>query len=157
MGLPENAAFRGISPKASSSPLLFTHAHDDLTLSVSSSTTMIDPQTQLLHRWQRISEQISRAHLSCDAVITLNRSLDFAEEILLQTAAKDEVPARIETAEGSVILRPVFSDEGVLERVTKAVSLLRSRQQNLKVGAFTLHKTPGVARNYADRSRSAAS
>lgn len=156
MSRPKNAAFRGIGPKASLSPLLVTHVHDEPTLSVSSSTTMIDPQTQLLHRWKRISEQISRARLSCDAVITLNRSLDLAEETILHRAAMDENSERIETAEGSEMLKPISSDEVILDRVTKAVSLLRSRQQSLKVGASTLHKTDRVPREHANISSSAA-
>lgn len=118
---------------------------------------MIDPQTQLLRRWQRISEQISRARLSCDAVIALDRSLDLAEETILHSAAMDVNPESIETAEGSEILRPIISDEGVLNRVTRAVSLLRSRQQSLKVGASTLHTSEGVPRGHANISWSAAS
>ena len=149
MNFHTSAAFQGISPKAPSSPMPVTRAHDELTLSVSSSTTVGDPQTQLLRRWKRISKQISGARLSCDAVILLNRSLDLAEETILG-AATDENSKRIKAAEGSEILRPVVSDEFVLDRVTKAVSLLRCRQQNLKVGVFTLHGTEGLSRQHTN-------
>ena len=90
-------------------------------------------------------------------MIALNRSLDLAEETILPRAAVDENPERIETAEGSEKLRPIVSDESVLNRVTRAVSLLRSRQQSLKVGAFTLHGSEGVPRGHANISWSAAS
>lgn len=145
MNFLTSTAFQGISPKAPSSPLPVTRAHDELTLSVSSSTTISDPQTQLLRRWNRISEQISGARLSCDAVILLDRSLDLAEETILHGAATGENPKRIKAAEASEILRPVVLDESILERVTKAVSLLRYRQQSLKVGVFTLHGTEGFS------------
>lgn len=101
MSLHKPAAFRGTSPKASSSPPSLSDTHDELILSVYTSTTISDPQTQLLRRWERLSKQISRARLSCDAVITLNRSLDLAEEIVLHRAAMDENWKRVETAEGS--------------------------------------------------------
>lgn len=141
-----------------------------------------DPQTQLLCRWKRIAEYISRARLSCDAVIMLNRSLDLAEEMVPQTAPTDKDRSNVEKAKGSEVLRPFFSDdinartngelasslpnasacrterigwrdpkeyEHVLDRVTKAVDLLRIRQQDMKVSVFILHGTEGLPRQHA--------
>ena len=134
---------------------------------------MGDPQTQLLHRWKKLSEQISRARLSCDAVIILNRSLDVAEKMVFHGVTIDEDWKKVETAEGSEVLRtngsginvgivgePVASladaleceaermgrrdpegYENVLDRVTKAVDLLRNRQQALKVGRLASYST----------------
>lgn len=118
--------------------------------SVSSSTTTSDPQTHLLLRWKRISEQISHARLSRDAVIALNRSLDLAEETILHRAAIAENSKRVETDKGSEIPGPIFSDEFVLDRVKKAVSLLLLRQQNLKVSIFTLYRIERLSRRRAD-------
>lgn len=47
--------------------------------------------------------------------------------------------------------------EYVLDRVTKAVGLLRYRQQDLKVGVFKLHRTDQLPKQHADTSMLAAS
>lgn len=105
MSLHVSAAFQGPSPTAWSPPLYLTHTHDDLTQSVYSSATTKDPQAQLLQRWTRLSELISRVRLSADAVITLNRSLDLAEEAMHKRAMMDDGRKRVEKAEGSEISR----------------------------------------------------
>lgn len=111
MSLHVSAAFQGASPTAWSPPLYLTQTHDDLTQSVYSSATIRDPQAQLLQRWTRLSELISRVRLSANAVITLNRSLDLAEEAVHKSAMMDDGWKRGEKAEGSEIYRLV--DPGV--------------------------------------------
>jgi hypothetical protein len=86
MSFQKPAACRDASPytvyRTEPLPRLFPPSLDSLPQSTYNSTTLSDPQALLLQRWDNLSPHISRLPLSCDVVITLNRSLDQVEVVL---------------------------------------------------------------------------
>ena len=130
-------------------------------MSTYSSTMISDPKFQLLQRWNRLSEQISRARLSCAAVIRLNRSLDLAEEAVLEMAATDGDSERVDKTEDAEVSR-LEDLGGSTGQLGEAVALLPSEpeyraerisRQNPQESEFLFERLTHVLDMFRQRQR----